>query len=54
MTKIKKTKNWYEKNTETVLFVQATANEVLRKELQKEADGSGLKIKVFFSGPIFT
>ena len=48
--KIRKAKNWYGKDTETVLFVQATENELLRKELQKEADCCGLKIKVVEKG----
>ena len=48
--KIKKSKSWYGKSTETVLFVQATPNEELRKKVQKEADKSGLRIKVCEKG----
>ena len=39
--KIRKTKTWYGRKTETVLFVQATKNELLRKnynEKQKNMD----------------
>ena len=43
-------KSWYGKTTETVLFVQATPNEELRKKIQKEADKSGLRIKVCEKG----
>ena len=48
--KIRKTKTWYGKDTETVLFVQATKNELLRKELQREADKCGLRVKVVEKG----
>ena len=48
--KIRKGKSWYGKSTETVLFVQATPNEELRKQVQLEADKSGLKIKVCEKG----
>ena len=44
--KILKKKNWYGKDTETVVFVQATPGEVLKKAIELEAKGVGLKVKV--------
>ena len=38
------------KEYETVVFVQATPNEVLKKAVQNEADQSGVKIRVVEKG----
>ena len=45
-----KAKMWHGKENVSVLFVQATPNEELRKLLQKEAEKAGLKIKVIEKG----
>ena len=43
-------KKWYGANIETVVFVQATPNEILKKAVQLEADSIGLRIKVIEKG----
>ena len=45
-----KRKSWYGANVETVVFVQATRNEVLRKAVQAEADKSELRIRIVEKG----
>ena len=50
LDKILKSKNWYGSDTESVVFVQATPGEVLRKAVQREANLSRLKVKVVEKG----
>ena len=45
-----KRKSWYGANVETVVFCQATPNEVLRKAVQEEACRSGLNIRIVEKG----
>ena len=45
--KMTKMKNWYKKGSyEAVMFVPATPNSMLRKEMQAYIESSGIKIKV--------
>ena len=46
LDKVMKRNNWYGTETESVVFVQATPGEILRKAVQKEANLSGVKVKV--------
>ena len=48
--KVLKKRSWCGKNTETVVFVQATPEEVLKKAVQTEADLSGIKVRVVEKG----
>ena len=48
--KVLKKRSWFGRNTETVVFVQATPNEMLKKAVQTEADLSGVKIRVVEKG----
>ena len=45
-----KRKSWYGANVESVVFCQATPNEILRKSLQEEVKKSGLNIRVVEKG----
>ena len=45
MEKVKKHKGWHG-GADTVLFVQSTPNEILRKEIQGQMDKLGMKVKV--------
>ena len=47
-----KRKSWYGANVESVVFCQATPNEILRKSLQEEVKKSGLNIRVVEKGGI--
>ena len=47
--KVKKRKGWHG-GADTVLFVQSTPNEILRKELQGQMDKLGMKVKVVEKG----
>ena len=56
INKIRKAKNWYGKNTETVLFVQATKNEVLRnckEKLSAVESLSSLSAEMRCGTPVF-
>ena len=45
--RIIKMKNWYKKgNYEAVMFIPATPNSVLKKEMQTYINNSGTKVKV--------
>ena len=52
MKKKMKGRSWWGERNESVMFVQATPNEVLRKEVQKIIDASGFKVKVVQRGGI--
>ena len=41
-----KGKNWYGSQFESVLFVQSSPGELLKKEVQKVIDASGFKVRV--------
>ena len=48
--KIRDKKSWFGKTNDSVLFVQATPGEVLRKRLQAVVKDHGMKIKVVEKG----
>ena len=50
LTKLRSEKEWYGSNMNSVLFVQATPGEVLRKQIQEVADRHKMKVKVVEKG----
>ena len=50
LDKMLKKRSWFGINTESVVFVQATPGEVLKKAVQSQADLCGLKIRVVEKG----
>ena len=50
LTRKKKSKNWYGKQFDSVLFVQSSPGELLKKEVQRIVKDNGFKVRVVEKG----